>query len=82
VKYTIIGREGCKYCTLARDLVEKNGHTYDYVDITGNGVARAVFILAGWHTVPQIFDEKGQWIGGYETVKERLETGRNYVNSN
>ena len=72
--YVVIGRKNCEYCDKAKDLLDKKGLEYVYIDIKSGE-----FLLdSAWKwflkeqlevtTVPQIF----KVLGGYDDL--RLET--------
>lgn len=56
MKYLMYGREGCGYCTLAKNLMEEQALVYAYRDTDEPGVMNEMLSknpLA--ETVPQIF---------------------------
>lgn len=64
---TIFGREGCGFCTRAKQLAETKQLDYRYIDIHQEGISKADLektIGKPVHTVPQIFNGK-EHIGGY-----------------
>lgn len=61
----------CKWCKLAKELLDVYGIDYYIKDIHTNEVYKKEFIAAGHRTVPQIYLE-GTLIGGYEKTKEYL----------
>ena len=73
--YLVIGRQNCPYCEKAKELLERNGEEYLYVDITsGDCITDALwknFLVDDLKakTVPQVF----KLVGGYtELVHEGL----------
>lgn len=68
MKIEIYGKEGCSYCTLAKQHMDRHGLPYTYLDINGEGVKAALqarlpegFALK---QVPQIFIDDVH-VGGY-----------------
>lgn len=70
--YTIYSKEGCVYCIRAKNLLTRKGidfeekNVYDYMDEVEAAMGGKP------KTVPQIFNEKGDHIGGYEELAEYL----------
>lgn len=79
--FTIFGRQGCKYCQLSMQLLERHNLTYQYVDV-GDEYQRKLLLsmLKGLGitptTVPQIIYTKGVeeevYVGGYEDLRKIL----------
>ncbi len=66
-KVTIFGRPGCGFCIRAKELCEKEGLNFSYVDIQAEGISKADLektVGKPVATVPQIFIGK-EHIGGY-----------------
>lgn len=84
--YVIFGRNNCPYCDKAKELCERIGVDYQYVDVLADRfdserMHRAVFHATGAiaKTVPQIFQvttiSGGQtYIGGYTELASRHQT--------
>lgn len=74
MKVTILGRKGCKYCRLARQLASKSSHKWDYIDLDKerNAEVRTYLDLEGFQTVPQIW-VNGKHIGGYSEYEKLVE---------
>lgn len=66
--YYIIGKEGCPYCVKAKELLERHGVPFNYVDKDEDKVADLKFKKGGFTTVPQIW-RKGKHIGGYQDLE-------------
>ncbi|MBD2022483.1 glutathione peroxidase [Leptolyngbya sp. FACHB-36] len=63
----LFAKEGCQYCARAKELLNKNGLSYDEVYV-GKGVStRALQAATGATTVPQVFIN-GHLIGGSEAL--------------
>ncbi|WP_420591110.1 GrxA family glutaredoxin [Bacterioplanoides sp.] len=72
--YTIFGREGCGYCSRAKQLCEIKQLEYRYVDIQKEGISQADLektIGKPVATVPQIFHGR-EYIGGYTELAASL----------
>ncbi len=78
MKVTIYGRENCKYCTLAKELVVARDLELEYIDFVKQGMTKADLIeLVGKEisTVPQIFVD-GNYVGGYTALARLLNQGK------
>lgn len=70
--YTIYSKEGCVYCIRAKNLLTRKGITfeeknvYDCMDEVVDRLGEKP------KTVPQIFNEAGEHIGGFEELSEYL----------
>lgn len=78
MKYVVYGQQGCKYCTLARNLLIEKDKPISYVNILDNPEARHFVVEEeGRKTVPQIYtrDALGimTYVGGYEDLVEHLQ---------
>ncbi|PCH61992.1 MAG: glutaredoxin [SAR86 cluster bacterium] len=72
--YTIYGRPGCGYCSMARQLLEINSLPFKYIDIWAEGISKqdlAEKIGQPVYTVPLIL--KGEEvIGGFSELQLTL----------
>lgn len=66
----IITQEDCYYCVKAKELMKSKG--VGYVEYPALGLNLALMKMANLKTVPQIFSEDNQYIGGYTELKEYL----------
>ena len=71
--HTIITGNKCKFCEMAKNLLVKEGIKFDEINITDRETAKRVFKAMGGTTVPRIYDEQGQLIGGYTELAAKLE---------
>lgn len=71
--YTVWGRENCPWCDAAKQLLERYHIEYDYVPLTADNLPTFSQITGGSKTVPQIFDDINNHIGGYEDLRDLLE---------
>lgn len=70
--YVIVSRDNCQFCESAKDLMKIRGIAYVEYNVQ-SGSSKWILDLikkAGYTTVPQIWDNKGQHIGGYTELKE------------
>ena len=69
------GTRTCGYCFSAQRLLRARGIDFQYVDITGDRVARlSLYQRTGRTSVPQIWIGE-QWIGGFEELEALDESG-------
>lgn len=76
-KFTLYTRQGCSFCTAARELLDERGFEYEVVDTTGDGPL-LTFVLErvkkhDHRTFPFIFGCNGKFIGGFTDLKQYLE---------
>lgn len=72
--YFVYGKDGCSYCTNARDLLTTKGLKFTYTDVMTDRTAFEWIIEKGFKTLPVIY--KGQTlVGGFTELKESLEKG-------
>jgi glutaredoxin-like protein len=64
----ILTREGCGYCTRAKQLLEDLGYDYAELPLAHRNRSRIVGALTGRGTVPQIF-VNGRLVGGLEDLE-------------
>jgi glutaredoxin 3 len=75
--YRIYSKAGCIFCDAAMELMEKHDIKYQEIKVPGNDEAMKLFKDRKWKTVPQIFDDKGKHIGGYQDLKVLIEWPEN-----
>lgn len=71
--FSIITREGCPFCSKAKDLLELKNIYYHEIKRESGVNAVALRGLTGNKTYPQLFIE-GQLIGGYEEMVKYFES--------
>lgn len=73
--YVVLGTTKCEFCTKAKHLLQKEGvgFTSYSLDTASSKWLLTLIKQAGMTTVPQIWDNKGNHIGGYTELKEHLE---------
>jgi len=73
--YTIITRNNCKYCDMAKALLKERGISFTTYNIE-EGSSKWVLALlkeANIKTVPQVFAANGNLVGGYRELEELAE---------
>lgn len=70
--YYIYGTSSCKYCDMAKELLDIRNEEYSYQDVSMDQALIDIFKVNGWKTVPQIFKDD-KHIGGYTDLVEYLE---------
>lgn len=69
-------KNGCRYCDLAKSLLDRVGISYDSEDISNKpSVQEKLINDTGQRTVPYIF-VKDQFIGGYSDLADMNNDGR------
>jgi glutaredoxin 3 len=72
--YKVYGKDWCVYCDRAKTLLKSKSIDFVYYDIEKNDDARtwALESSGGQKSVPIIFDEDGNHIGGFEELRKLL----------
>lgn len=60
----VYGKPKCKYCDMAKQLLDAKQIGFRYIDVEEDDDALAFVVSSGYTTVPQIF-EGDKHIGGY-----------------
>tara|TARA_R110002167_G_scaffold39417_2_gene121772 strand:+ start:246 stop:503 length:258 start_codon:yes stop_codon:yes gene_type:complete len=63
--YKIYTQNSCIYCDMAKDLMHTNNIDFMEISVDFDNEERLLLKEQGHKTVPQIFDEKNNHIGGY-----------------
>ena len=73
--YVIISRDQCNFCDSAKTLLKGKGLPYTEYNIQSPSSKWLLYLLkrSSITTVPQIFNTKGTYIGGYTELKEWLD---------
>ena len=68
-KIEIYTKDFCGYCTMAKQLLESKGQTYEEINVTQNPdrMPEMVERSGGRMTAPEIFID-GQLVGGYQEL--------------
>jgi glutaredoxin len=72
MKYAMLTKSNCRFCTAALGLLKSQGHDVDTYDVQDPTVGPIVESMLRTKTVPQIYDPEGNFIGGYTELKEHL----------
>jgi glutaredoxin 3 len=80
--YTIYSKAGCIFCDAAMELLDKHKLAYQEIKVPGNEEAMKLFKENQWKTVPQIFSSSGNYIGGYQDLKEAFDFPDNLAENN
>lgn len=72
--YVIITRNQCNFCDDAKALMKGKGISFVEYNIQSDSSKWILHLLKSSNitTVPQVFDDKGTYIGGYTDLKEYL----------
>lgn len=72
--YVVITREQCNFCDLAKAMLKNKNLSYVEYNVHSTSSKWVLTLLKKTNltTVPQIFDEQGNLIGGYTELKEHL----------
>ena len=68
--YKIYGQGICPFCLRAKEYLNSKLIAFEYIDLSMNDSAMQMFRDKGLKTVPQIWDDKGNHIGGYQELIE------------
>ena len=71
-KYKIYSKSGCIFCDASMDLLEKNSIKFEEIKIDNDAQSLAFLRLKNLRTVPQIWNENDEHIGGYTDLKAIL----------
>ena len=70
--YRIFTMERCIFCVRAKMLMNKHGIEYNEKHLNGDGLENFKTVTK-LNTLPQIYDEKDNLIGGYQELLTHLE---------
>ena len=72
--YIIITRDQCNFCDIAKEMMKGSSISYVEYNIQSPSSRWLLDLIkkAGYTTVPQIWDSKGNHIGGYTDLKDSL----------
>ena len=73
--YVVLGRTQCNFCDSAKALLQSTNKQYTYYTLNDPSSKWLLTLIkkAGYTTVPQIFDNQGNYIGGYTELKQHVE---------
>ena len=72
--YTIITRDNCNFCDIAKSLLRASKQGYKEYNVQSDSSRWVLTLIkqAGHKTVPQIFSSDGTYIGGYAELKQLM----------
>ena len=70
--YKIYSSLNCVYCELAKGLLSENNIKYKEI-VLDTREKRQSFRDEGFKTVPQIYDDEGNHIGGWDDLKKKMQ---------
>ena len=75
MNYVVVGTDKCEYCTKAKHLLRERGvgFTAYSLDDPSSRWLLTLVKKAGMKSVPQIWDNNGDYIGGYTELTQHLE---------
>ncbi len=70
--YKIFAKPACLFCLKTKNLLDRKGLEYEYVDISQDENAYDFIVnYSGFRTLPQIYCE-GDYVGGFEELTKHL----------
>jgi glutaredoxin len=73
----VYGKHNCNYCLLAKELLDRTGINYAYSTVGEDiGINEILEMYPTAKSVP-IVEVNGEWIGGYNELKQYIENTRN-----
>ena len=74
MSWVVLGRTQCNFCYDAKAMLRSKGLAYTSYTLDSPSSKWLLTLIkdAGMTTVPQIFNPKGEHIGGYTELKELL----------
>jgi glutaredoxin len=72
--YTIITRDQCNFCDVAKALLKGAGQSYQEYNLQDPKSKWVLTLIkqANHKTVPQIFSSDGTYVGGYQELQHLL----------
>ncbi len=79
LKVLLYTKDTCKYCILAKELLDKNAIPYEVIELTNNrDLHQKMADQTSQNTVPYVYIN-GEFIGGYKDLQELEESGKLYT---
>ena len=80
--FIIFGRDTCKWCNQARELVKEKKYKYEFIDSTdlNSNHMYYKYIKRNYNFIPKILLKKNKvitWIGGYEDLVKYINSNKN-----
>lgn len=70
--FVVYGKPYCPSCDNAKRLLDHRKIDYVYKDVTISESDFQLIKSLGYQTFPQVFDENGNNIGGFEMLRDHL----------
>ncbi len=81
LKVLLYTKDTCKYCILAKELLDKNAIPYEAIELANNrDLHQKMADQTGQNTVPYVYIN-GEFIGGYKSLQELEKSGKLYIES-
>ena len=79
LKILLYTKDTCKYCILAKELLDKNAIPYEVIELGNNrDLHQKMADQTGQNTVPYVC-VNGEFIGGYKSLQELEKSGKLYT---
>ena len=79
LKVLLYTKDTCKYCILAKELLDKNAIPYEVIELGNNrDLHQKMADQTGQDTVPYVY-VNGEFIGGYKSLQELEKSGKLYI---
>lgn len=72
--YIIIGQSNCRFCQQSKILLDDHGISFRYLDLDDMNWLKAIIKRSDLTTVPIIFNDRQEIIGGYNELDKYLES--------
>ena len=77
MKYKIYATEHCPFCIMAKSMLERKGHDFEYITLeAGSEIITEIKNITNQLTVPLIFevddDNVEKFIGGYAELTKKI----------
>lgn len=69
---TVYTKPACVQCDMTKRYMDKNGISYDIVDITEDPSALEMILGMGFSSAPVVISDKGNWAGFRPDMLEQL----------
>lgn len=72
-RWIVYTKIDCPFCVQVKSLLDEKGILYEEVPMNNDHERQAFYTKHGCSSVPQVFDEAGLRIGGYQETRRHLE---------
>lgn len=75
--FVVITRNNCRFCDLTKELLDKSNHGYVEYNIESDSSKwlLELILASGRTTVPQIWNSRGSYVGGYTALRRLINEG-------